>query len=33
MIFKGKRNGIIQNFTMDVHPGYKYTKKFRGGVQ
>ena len=24
MIFKGKRSGIIHNFTMDVDPGYKY---------
>ena len=33
MIFKGKRTGVIQNFTMDVNPGYKYIEKFRGGVQ
>ena len=33
MIFKGKRTGIIHNFTMDVDPVYKYTEKFRGGVQ
>ena len=33
MIFKGKRTGIIHNFTMDVNPGYRYTEKFRGGVQ
>ena len=33
MIFKGKRSGIIHNFTMNVDPGYKYIKKFRGGVQ
>ena len=33
MIFKGKRTGIIHNFTMDVDPGYKYIGKFRGGVQ
>ena len=33
MIFKGKRIGIIHNFTMDVDPGYKYIAKFRGGVQ
>ena len=32
MIFKGKRTGIIHNFTMDVNPGYKYIEKFRGGV-
>ena len=29
MIFKGKRIGIIHNFTMDVDPGYKYIEKFR----
>ena len=28
MIFKGKRSGIIHNFTMDVNPGYKYIEKF-----
>ena len=33
MIFKGRRSGIIHNFTMDVNPGYKYIEKFRGGVQ
>ena len=33
MIFKGKRTGIIHNFTMDVNPGYRYLEKFRGGVQ
>ena len=33
MIFRGKRPGIIHNFTMDVNPGYKYIEKFRGGVQ
>ena len=33
MIFKGKRSGVIFNFTMDVNPGYKYIHKFRGGVQ
>ena len=33
MISKGKRTGIIINFTMDVDPGYKYIEKFRGGVQ
>ena len=32
MIFKGKRSGIIHNFTMDVDRGYKYIEKFRGGV-
>ena len=33
MIFRCKRSGIIHNFTMDVDPGYKYIKNFRGGVQ
>ena len=32
MIFKGKRTGINHNFTMDVDPGYKYIKKFQGGI-
>ena len=32
MIFKGKRTGIIHNFTMDVDPGYKYIEKFKGGI-
>ena len=32
MIFKGKRSGIIHNFTMDIDPGYKYIEKFHGGV-
>ena len=33
MIFKGKRTGIIHNFTMDVEPGYRHVEKFRGGIQ
>ena len=33
MIFKGKRSGIIHNFTMDVDPGYKYIENLHGGVQ
>ena len=33
MIFKGKRSGKTHNFTMDVDPGFKNIKKFRGGVQ
>ena len=33
MIFKGKRFGKIQTFSMDVDPGYKYMEKFRDGVQ
>ena len=33
MIFKGRRAGIIHNFTMDVDPGYKHIEKLRGGIQ
>ena len=33
LIFKGKRSGIIHNFTMDVDPRYKYIEKFYGGIQ
>ena len=33
MIFKGKRTGIIHNYTLDVDLGYKNIEKFRGGVQ
>ena len=33
MIFKGRRSGIIHNFTMDVDPGYEYIEKFHGGIQ
>ena len=33
MIFKGRRTGVMHNFTMDVNPGYKYIEKFRGGIQ
>ena len=32
MIFRGKRSGIIMNFTMAVDPGYKYIEKFHRGV-
>ena len=32
MIFKGKRSGVIHNFTMTVNPGYKYVERFAGGV-
>ncbi len=32
MIFKGKRTGIIHNFTMTVDPGYKYVERFAGGI-
>ena len=30
IIFKGKRSGILHNFTMDVDPGYKYIENVRG---
>ena len=33
MIFKGKRSGIIPNFTMDVDPGFQFIEKHRAGVQ
>ena len=33
MIFRGKRSGIIHNFTIEVDPGYKYIEKFRGNIQ
>ena len=33
MIFKGKRTGIIMNFTMQVSPRYKFIYRFEGGVQ
>ena len=32
MIFRGKRSGIIPNFTMNVDPGYKYIKKLIAGL-
>ena len=32
MIFRGRRTGIIFNWTMDVDPGYKYIEKFAGGI-
>ena len=33
MTFGGNRSEIIQNFTMNVDPGYKYTEKLRVGAQ
>ena len=33
VIFRGERSAIIQSFTMDVNPEYKYIENFRGGVQ
>ena len=32
MIFKGRRTGVIHNWTMTVDPGYKYVEKFAGGI-
>ena len=29
VIFKGKRSGMTDNFTMDVDPGYKYIENIR----
>ena len=33
MIFKGRRTGIIKNFTMQVSPGYELVNKFDGGIE
>ena len=33
MIFRGKRSGIIFNWSVDVNSVFKYIHKFRGGVQ
>ena len=32
MIYKGRRKGIIHNWTMTVDPGYKYVERFAGGM-
>ena len=32
MIYRGRRSGIMHNFTMDADPGYKYIENFRGGI-
>ena len=32
MIFKGKRSGVIHNFTKTVNRGYKYVEHFEGGI-
>ena len=32
MIFKGKRTGIIHNWTTTVDPGYKYVERLSGGI-
>ena len=32
MIFKGRRSGILHNWTMTVDPGYKLVEKLAGGI-
>ena len=32
MIFRGKRSGIIHNWSMTLDPGYKYVERFAGGI-
>ena len=32
MIFRGKRSGIIHNWSMNVNPGYKFIERFSGGI-
>ena len=32
MIFKGRRSGIIHNWTLTVDPDFKYVEKFSGGI-
>ena len=32
MIFKGKRSGIIHNWSMNINPGFKFVKKIFVGV-
>ena len=32
MIFRGKRSGIILNWTMTVDPGFNYVDKSSGGI-
>ena len=33
IFFKGKRSGIIHNWTMTVDRGYKYVERFAGGIR
>ena len=33
MLLKGKRSGIVHNFTEPVDPGFIYTWDCRGGIQ
>ena len=30
--FRGKRSGIIHNWSMSVNPGYKFIERFSGGI-
>ena len=32
-MIRSGRGGMVQIFTMDVDPGYKFLEKFLGGVQ
>ena len=32
MIYRGKKSGIIHNWTMTVDPGHKYVESFTGGI-
>ena len=32
MIFRGKRSGIIFNWSINVNPGWKYVERFAGGI-
>ena len=32
MIFKGRRSGLIHNWTMTVNPEFKYVESFTGGI-
>ena len=32
MIYKQKRSGIIDKWTVTVNPGYKYVESFAGGI-
>ena len=33
IVFRGKRSGRIHKLGLDVDPGYKYSRKNRGGLQ
>ena len=32
MIFRGKRSGIIHNWSIIVNPGYKFVERFSEGI-